>query len=208
MSNQQSNEIWKEIEGYSEFYEVSNLGRVRVKRRLREGRHGPMWRSGKVLKPKTNNRGYYQVNLHMNGSGSLKAVHRLVAKAFVPNEGNLLEVNHKNAVKKDNTASNLEWCTRKQNMEHASRMGRMIGTGRKKKIRSLEPKIIRRKTAQKCPVKKLNELGVPLGQYESIAAAAKEIGCAPSSISEAISKNTKVRGFKWQYDNQQKQKDG
>lgn len=58
------------------------------------------------------------------------------------------------------------------------------------------------------PVIKLSTSGDESGRYVSIAAAAKEIGCAPSSISEAISKNTKVRGFKWQYDNQLKQTNG
>jgi len=46
-------------------------------------------------------------------------VHRLVAKAFIPNPGQMPEVNHKDGNKDNNAAANLEWCTRAQNARHA-----------------------------------------------------------------------------------------
>lgn len=126
-------EVWKEVEGYNEFYEVSSLGRVRVKRRQRNSVNGVIWREMKVLKPKIGTRGYFQVNLYVNGKGRLFYIHTLVARAFVPNPNGYPEVNHLDAGRLNNKASNLEWCTHKQNMEHAVRLGRVKGAKERKR---------------------------------------------------------------------------
>lgn len=70
------------------------------------------------LKPQ-DARGYDRVRVQ----GRLQYVHRLVAQAFIPNPENKPEVNHKNGNKRDNRASNLEWCTRAENIQHADRTG-------------------------------------------------------------------------------------
>lgn len=52
-------------------------------------------------------------------------IHRLVAKAFVPNPENKPFVNHINCNPADNDATNLEWCTQQENLAHSTKLGRM-----------------------------------------------------------------------------------
>ena len=59
------------------------------------------------------------VKLHLDNVMSTFTVHRLVAQAFIPNPLGLPEVNHKDGVKPNCKASNLEWMTRSENKDHA-----------------------------------------------------------------------------------------
>jgi hypothetical protein len=64
--------------------------------------------------------GYYHVALTHNKNKKTFKVHRLVALYFINNPENKEEVNHKNKNKLDNSISNLEWVTHKENMQHKS----------------------------------------------------------------------------------------
>lgn len=103
----------KEV-GY-EHYLVSEDGKVyntlfRKKKRLD---------NPKLLKTQVNKKtGYNYLILCSNSFRKAFSIHRLVAKAFIPNPLNLPEVNHKNKNKNDNSVSNLEWVTKKQNIQH------------------------------------------------------------------------------------------
>jgi hypothetical protein len=62
---------------------------------------------------------YPTVRLTKNGKRVHKLVHRIVAKAFIPNHYNKPCVNHMDGIKNNNDSSNLEWSTHKENMRHA-----------------------------------------------------------------------------------------
>jgi hypothetical protein len=73
----------------------------------------------KFLKITHNSKGYKAVDICVNGFKSKKLIHRLLAKAFIPNPHNKPQVNHINGIKTDNRLHNLEWCTSSENNYHA-----------------------------------------------------------------------------------------
>ena len=101
-------EIWKPIEEYPGYF-VSNTGKVKSTHNHRNI----------ILSPRRNATGYYFVNLYdeYRKMKSIK-IHRLVAKAFMPNPNNLPQVNHIDEDKANNNVLNLEWCTAQQNMTY------------------------------------------------------------------------------------------
>lgn len=87
----------------------------------------------KKLHPPKTTVGYYQVGLYRNKKRFFIGVHRLVAEMFVPNPKNKPCINHKNGIRCDNRAENLEWCSYSENMKHAYKvLNRKIGRKNKK----------------------------------------------------------------------------
>ena len=122
-------ELWKDIEGYEGLYQVSSLGAIRSldRYRNRPSKSGNMYiqrYKGKVLK-QTLNDGYFTIYLHKDGVNKFYSVHRLVAKAFIPNPNNLPQVNHKDENKQNNCVENLEWCTAKYNVNYGTAIERL-----------------------------------------------------------------------------------
>jgi hypothetical protein len=113
-------EIWKPIKDYEEYYQVSNLGRVKaLKKRIFNGRR---WRPyDEYILKQSFSGGYLVVNLYkMNQTkGKVLLVHRLVADHFIPNLGDNVCINHKNHIRKDNRVINLEWVTQRENCSHS-----------------------------------------------------------------------------------------
>lgn len=105
------NEKVKDIKGFEGLYLITSLGRVWSVRRK-------IW-----LAPYDVGFGYCTVRLCDHGSSTDRKVHRLVAEAFIPNPEGKRYVNHLNGKKYDNRVSNLEWCTARENNQHASDMG-------------------------------------------------------------------------------------
>lgn len=107
-------EIWKDIKGFENIYQISNYGRIKSYKKNKEG---------KILK-NTNKKGdYLSVILQYKDNIKYTRIHRLVALAFIPNPNNYNEINHIDGNKQNNHVENLEWCTHKQNFEHAKKIG-------------------------------------------------------------------------------------
>lgn len=121
-----SDEIWKDIVGFEGMYQVSNIGRVKcLKRQVFNKANGTMSTiRGCIRKPDMYNKLYAQVGIWKDSKTTKFLIHRLVAIHFVPNPNNLPEVNHIDLDKTNNRADNLEWVTRKQNAQHAHKLGR------------------------------------------------------------------------------------
>ena len=129
-------EVWKDVLDYEGYYKVSNKGNVFSVERL----DSRGYKCGGILLRQTcDQRGYPRVNLYKNGKMKNKTVHRLVAEAFIPNPNNYLEINHKDEVKGNNNVENLEWCTRKYNVNHGTGLKRSIQK-RYKKVRAVNIK--------------------------------------------------------------------
>ena len=117
------NEIWKNIEGYEGYYQISNLGQIRsLDRKLWNGQAFHL-RKGKILKSFIRKNGYKNVVLSKNSQLKNFMIHRLVAEIFISNPKNKKDVNHLNGIKIDNRVDNLEWCTRSENQIHAYNTG-------------------------------------------------------------------------------------
>ena len=118
-------EEWRPVVGYEGLYEVSSYGRVRSVDRY-DNRN--CFRKGKVLSPGIKPDGYLTVVLSCNGKCKTINVHRLVAQVFIENPDNLPEVNHKDEDKTNNNVDNLEWCSRKYNVNYGSRKDKVKDT--------------------------------------------------------------------------------
>lgn len=114
---------------------------------------------GKILRASKNDVDYRQISMYQNGKDIKEKLHRLIAIAFIPNPENKPFINHKNGIRDDNRVENLEWCTHKENINHAIQISlvnpRAIGWGRVKltpeqvvDIRKLAATMNRRKIAE------------------------------------------------------------
>ena len=113
-------EIWKDVNGFEGFYQVSNFGRLRSIDRIITTKAGWTQRNyGKIIKTENViNSGYIKVDLHKNGKSYPKLLHRLVAESFCEKPEGCDYVNHRDMNKTNNTSSNLEWCTAKYNNQY------------------------------------------------------------------------------------------
>lgn len=113
-------EVWETIPNST--YAISNLGNVKrlPHFKIHNINKTLYLKKEKLLKPnKNNSKQYWRIAIfYDNGVKKIEAVHRLVAKMFIPNLHNYDCVNHLNGDKNNNTVTNLEWCSNQQNMTH------------------------------------------------------------------------------------------
>lgn len=120
------NEQWEWVPGYEGYYQVSNMGRVKSVGRIVYDKSGRTRKlKGRILKPRTQRNGYKLAVLSRDNKIENMLVHRLVATVFIGKHSQEMQyVNHKNFNRADNRAQNLEWCTQKENIQHARINGR------------------------------------------------------------------------------------
>lgn len=176
-------EVWKPIKGYENYYEVSNNGKIRSLDRItvfKDGRKRKFF--GKILVLQaTNNSGYVTVGLHDSGKTKTFLLHRLVAESFVDNPYDLKEVNHIDQDKFNNAASNLEWCTHKENVNH----GDEIERGAQK---------------QRMSFCQLDMDGKLVKVWHGFKKIEREAGFSRKAIRDCcIGKRDSYRGYKWEY---------
>lgn len=183
------NEIWKEIPGCDGNYMISNLGRVKSKERTyKSGRSYGIARKNKekVLKNCVGNSGYEQVTLTLaNGKRKSFHIHRLVAEAFVPNNKKYTCVNHIDENKRNNKASNLEWCNVSYNNNYGTRIQRVI-----------ESKINGKKSQP--VIQKKN--GLVIATFPSLRQVERSLGYNKTLISACCKGIYKqAYGYEWEY---------
>ena len=180
-------EIWKDIVGYENTYEVSNLGRVRSKARtIVYGNGKIVHRKSRIKKPTIDRNSYPRVGLQVNGRLTMKMVHRLVAEAFIPNPKNLPIVNHKDEDKMNPTAGNLEWCDNSYNVSYSNK-----GVDRRST----------RKTCNSGVVLKLTLTGVEVARYNGLSEACSMNGYRRGRLDKVVNSETSriYDGFIWVY---------
>lgn len=144
-------EIWKNIENYEGLYQVSNLGNVKSLPRNTT--------KGKLLKPTKSRNGYLRVVLCKNNKKKAFLIHRLVASAFIPNEENLPQVDHRDNDKTNNKAENLQWISNVENNRKKE-----TGIGIPRRVQCIETGEV----------------------FESAAAAAKSVNRKPVSMNRNL----------------------
>lgn len=114
-------EVWKDVVGYEDTHEISNVGRVRRKPGCiciyKDGRKKEL--KSKILKDKNKDAREVRVDLINNVGRKTVLVHRLVAQAFLKKDIENAIVNHKDGNPRNNQVENLEWCDYTHNVNHA-----------------------------------------------------------------------------------------
>lgn len=180
-------EIWLPVVGYETNYLVSNFGRVKATFFRKTLNRTDVT----IKKQGYNKRGYPTIGLN-NGDDRtmIKTVHRLVAKAFIPNPENKATVNHKNAIKTDNSLENLEWATYSENLIHAIDLG----------IKHPPIPNMGSKHYMSKRIFQLNKNEDIVKEWDCISGAAKELNIFASTISRCcLGKQKEYKGFIWRY---------
>lgn len=186
-------EVWVDLFGTCDKYKISNMGRIIsiFKYKKFDGIE-PRQDRIKLLSLNTSPNQYYSVLLTLNGIKKDFRVSRIVAETFIPNPENKSDVNHKNGNKHDNRVSNLEWCTRGENIKHA------YDTGLKKPTVGNKNKGFSHQCNK--AVVQMSLSGEYMGEYFSATFASKELGVSNLGISMCCHNiNKSCGGYKWKF---------
>ena len=157
-------ETWKDIPNLSK-YQISNLGRVKSKRRITRCNKGSITREERIMKNQLRSTGYPCVRLRDDlGQTKTYSVHRLVAEAFIPNPENKPTVDHVNRDRRDNRVENLRWATYEEQQSN-----KIVSTGQ-----------------AKVPVKAIDKSG-NVYYYNGVVEASKALNVDTGTICKVLS---------------------
>lgn len=182
-------EIWKDIPEYDGLYQISNFGQVKSLKRIVSNGNGKRNIEEKILKQSKCNNHYFQVNLSKNGKIKTYYVHRLVAMAFIKNHNNLSIINHIDGNGFNNNELNLEWCTQKDNVNHAWNNGLCQSICESAKHSKGRPA---RKVIQN------NDNGDIINIYFSVKDAMKKLNITEAQVRDSISRKSKKFNLRWE----------
>ena len=164
------NEVWEDIEGYNGKYQISNLGKVKNTE------------TGRLMTVYINNNGYQRTSFNYKGKIKHYYIHRLIAKAFIPNPENKPHINHINTIRDDNRIENLEWVTRKENSNNPL-------------TRKHLSEAIKNKTKISKAVLVISDTKEIIGYYKSASILAKEKNVGRSCISKICLGKRSKKGY-------------
>lgn len=177
----------KDVEGYEGYYTINTEGNIFNSK-------------GHMMTPFKINSGYMMVTLYKDGVKKGYLVHRLVAKHFCEGYKEGLVVNHKDANRTNNKASNLEWCTNSYNMQDVIKRGTLNTESARKALVKV----------QRTPVLCMSSTGTLVTEYGSLKEASEDTGIPYCKISVCCSyenpKNSYGKyhmsgGYHWRYKN-------
>ena len=181
-------EVWKDIKGFENIFQISNYGRLKSLSRLVKIKGGKYrLKKEKIIKPSIGTCGYYQYPLRYNNVSKTILIHIEVAKAFVPNDNKLSEVNHKDENKLNNFFENLEWCTRSYNNNYKNR-----------KKREIETQINTHPSRKE--VQQIDKEGNVIATFQSERDAERVTGICHNNICDCLKGRRKsAGGYFWKY---------
>lgn len=183
-------EVWKDIKGYEELYQVSNYGRIKSLNYNRTKKE-------KIMSLNNDSWGYLIVGLYKSKRKNFR-VHRLVAETFISNPENKPQVNHIDGNKQNNIVSNLEWVTQNENMKHSWDHKLHIVTEKVKRTSKNNGKINGKKRAKK--INQFDVNGNYIRTWESAIIVSSQLGINNTNISKCCKGIQKTAGgYVWEY---------
>lgn len=184
-------EIWKDIKGYEGIYMISNLGRIMsLERRIRYGNNYRNVKR-KIMNPRRKGKDnpYLTIILYKDKNSKTYHVHRIVALHFVSGYFEGADVNHKDGNKSNNISTNLEWCTRSENILHSRRILKNVFGFQKGNPGPGKVKVVQ-----------LTTEGQFIKEWGSIIEAANAVGVKESNIRQCMYDKRhwrRSKGYKW-----------